>query len=113
MTCPGREVRTEVLQRGAAQSSLGVEAQHDRVDSGDECGVAQTGAPVDRAGQVCDVLVAADGPQREALGDRLATDGYPAQEGIELASSYVGEPVALEDVRTKNRSASAEYGCVK
>src|SRR6476646_10598384 len=98
MTCPGREVRMEVLQRGAAQSSLGVEAQHDRVDSGDECGVAQTGAPVDRAGQVCDVLVAADGPQREALGDRLATDGYPAQEGVELASSHVGEPVALDVV---------------
>ena len=108
MIGPAREVRMEVLQRGAAKHSLGLQAPHDRIDSGDERAGAQPGAPIDGPGQICDVLIAADGLQRKALGDRLATDGNPAEEGIELASGHVREAVALDVVADERRTVDQE-----
>ena len=108
MIGPAREVGMEVLERGAAQHSLGLQAPHDRIDSGDERGGAQSGTSIDGPGQICDVLIAADGLQSKAFGDRLATDGNPAEEGIELAPGYVGEAVALDVVADERRTVDQE-----
>src|SRR4029077_16143030 len=105
---PRREVRTEVLEGKASQRACGVQAGDDRVDPRNERRSVQPGEPVDGPGQVGDVLIAADGLERDTFLDRLRTHGDPAQEPVELPARDICETVALDVVADEPRMVDQE-----
>ena len=85
-----------------------MQSPDDRVDLRDESGRAHARRLVDSTREDAVVPIAADGPERHPVVDRLRADGDRAEERIELAPSHISQSVRLDVVAHEPRGLREE-----